>query len=39
MEKETYCIECGDECDGSFCNDSGEPLCADCAEDLGYDGE
>jgi len=35
-DTELFCVECGDECDGSFTNSLNEPLCSACAEDLGY---
>jgi hypothetical protein len=36
QESIIHCIECGEECDGSFKDQFGEPLRAQCADELGY---
>lgn len=36
MTEETYCVECGYPCDGSARNACDEPLCLECATELGY---
>ena len=37
--EQLHCIECGEECDGSYRDAFDEPLCEDCGEELGYDGQ
>ena len=36
MNEDTYCAECGEPCDGSYHNALNEPLCYNCADELGY---